>query len=75
LPGYLFPDDPALDDYRGALRLMPVVLVLGALSALSLRERPTTSTTSPVAAPGDGKSLRAEVVRPRLKVLFASGPS
>ena len=31
VPGYLLPDNPALDDYRGALWLMPVVLVLGAL--------------------------------------------
>jgi hypothetical protein len=60
------PDDPALDDYRGALWLKPVVLVLGALSALSLRECRTTSTTSPVAAPANGKAHRAEVVRPRL---------
>lgn len=41
VPGRLLPaDNPNLSDNRAALWIMPVVLVLGALCALGLRERP-----------------------------------
>lgn len=43
IPGYLLPDDPTLADFRGALWIMPVVLVLGGIAALALRERPPTA--------------------------------
>jgi MFS family permease len=39
VPGKLLPADPNLDDYRSALWVMPVVLLLGALCALLLTER------------------------------------
>ncbi len=38
IPGYLLPNDPTLGDFRAALWVMPVVLVLGALAALALRD-------------------------------------
>jgi Na+/melibiose symporter-like transporter len=41
VPGRLLPAENAnLSDYQGALWIMPAVLVLGALCALGLRERP-----------------------------------
>jgi hypothetical protein len=36
---------PDLDDYRGVLRIMPAVLLLGALAALVLRETKTRDRT------------------------------
>jgi hypothetical protein len=38
IPGYLLPDDPTLTDFRHALWIMPVVLMLGGFAALGLRE-------------------------------------
>jgi MFS family permease len=41
VPGRLLPEGtPELSDYQSALWIMPVVLVLGVLAALALRERP-----------------------------------
>jgi MFS family permease len=41
VPGRLLPaENPNLSDYQGALWIMPVVLVIGAICALGLRERP-----------------------------------
>jgi MFS family permease len=55
VPGRLLPaENPNLSDYQGALWIMPVVLVLGALCALGLRERPDVQPivdAEPSAAP------------------------
>lgn len=40
VPGWTLPEAPDLSDFRQALWIMPLVLVLGALAALALRERP-----------------------------------
>jgi MFS family permease len=42
VPGYLLPADPDLADFRAALWIMPVALVIGALLTLGLRERAKT---------------------------------
>lgn len=39
VPGWTLPEAPDLSDFRQALWIMPVVLLLGALAALALRER------------------------------------
>lgn len=38
VPGWALSETPDLDDYRSVLWLMPVVLLLGAVAALALRE-------------------------------------
>ena len=43
VPGWSLPDNPTLSDYRHSMWIMPLVLVLGALCALALRERPQSA--------------------------------
>lgn len=50
IPGQSLPDVADLSDYRHALWIMPVVLVLGTLCALALRERPRSTAGDPTAA-------------------------
>ena len=38
VPGWLLPDAPKLADYRGALVIMPVLLVAGAVAGLFIRD-------------------------------------
>jgi predicted MFS family arabinose efflux permease len=54
VPGYILGDNPDLSDYRKALWIMPLVLLLGALAAFALTERAPVDqafTTDTVQAP------------------------
>ncbi|WP_245876801.1 hypothetical protein [Streptomyces uncialis] len=42
VPGRLLPDSPDLADYGHALLMMPILLVLGALAGLFLKETATS---------------------------------
>jgi MFS family permease len=44
VPGAFLPTDPVLADFRTVLWIMPLVLAVGAVAALGLRDRPLTST-------------------------------
>ena len=50
VPGGAEPDNADLSDYQHAMWIMPVVLVLGVLCALALRERPRSTAGDPTAA-------------------------
>jgi MFS family permease len=46
VPGWVLPEVPDIDDYKKALWLMPVVLLLGAVAALGLKDRDPAPATS-----------------------------
>ncbi|MCX5045059.1 MFS transporter [Aldersonia sp. NBC_00410] len=43
IPGYLLPDDPDLADFRRALWIMPLTLLIGLVATLGLRDRSSSS--------------------------------
>lgn len=51
VPGYRLPDNPAVSDYHSTLWIMPLVLAIGVLCALGLKERakdaPALDATTP----------------------------
>lgn len=55
VPGWTLPEVPDLSDFRGALWIMPLVLVLGAIAALGLKDHhpnPPPASAAKAAAAG-----------------------
>ena len=50
VPGWVLPEVPDLEDYRKALWLMPLVLLIGAVAALGLKDRDPAPAPAPSAA-------------------------
>ncbi|MFJ5191699.1 MFS transporter [Streptomyces sp. NPDC088394] len=56
VPGRLLPDSPGLGDYRTALLIMPVLLLLGAFAGLFVQETAPPPAPSPVRPSPPGRA-------------------